>query len=518
LEKFKKGLLTFFHTYFYEALFVLIAIIAIVLQHNYLHLYPRSLHAWAQSDLYALAKGYLNNGFDLLHPEGYVYNKQFPYYWNYPYDSTITGGNLPLHQYFIALLMALFNNDGPFIFRTYVLIFSLIGFYYLLQLAKLYKINAAATIFLVSIALFSPIYFYYQASFLIVIPCIATTFMGLYYYFLHLKINQIKHWNIAVVILFLTLIVRTTYAIPLIAMLLHQLLIGFQTKKFQFKKIIVVGLMGLVWGAITMHIHQLSAQHGSYFLAQILPAENWQQFLKLLSEAINFWNWNYFSPNQVGVFVVLFTISLFFLRKKHVTNLKGMGYFVAILGIGYCMFIYAMISQFHDHDYYFLDTAYIFFILLMVASFSLIKHTNKTIQIIAVLTALLFINIFKNGTKQAVEGRYFNIHPKDIVSRTSIDYENSVAFINNLKIEASQKIGVLGFEASQLPFLFIGKKGYAINCEDEQSFNKMINWGIDYVFCSNSELQQKVQNHSFVQSRLQLIATNGKISYFKVIH
>ena len=47
---------------------ILIIGLGLLYQHNYLNEFPSHVHAWAQADRYALSLGFLENGFDLLHP------------------------------------------------------------------------------------------------------------------------------------------------------------------------------------------------------------------------------------------------------------------------------------------------------------------------------------------------------------------------------------------------------------------------------------------------------------------
>ena len=92
------------------------------LQRNYMDEYPTHIHAWAEQDHYALALGFINNGFDLFHPETMIYNKQFPGWWQEPSATTITSADFPIHEYIVALLMKLFGTTSPWVFRLWTLL------------------------------------------------------------------------------------------------------------------------------------------------------------------------------------------------------------------------------------------------------------------------------------------------------------------------------------------------------------------------------------------------------------
>lgn len=89
-----------------EIIGILIVIIALgfIFQHKYLNEFPSHIHAWAQSDRYALSLGFLDNGLDFFRPQTFVYNHQFPHNWKVPSEKTITAVDFPLHDYIPALL------------------------------------------------------------------------------------------------------------------------------------------------------------------------------------------------------------------------------------------------------------------------------------------------------------------------------------------------------------------------------------------------------------------------------
>ena len=64
----------------------IIALIFIILsglftQWSYMNEFPSFIHAWSQTDRYAIALGFVNNDLDFFHPETFIYNKQFPHKW-----------------------------------------------------------------------------------------------------------------------------------------------------------------------------------------------------------------------------------------------------------------------------------------------------------------------------------------------------------------------------------------------------------------------------------------------------
>ncbi|MFM7725091.1 MAG: hypothetical protein ACKO7B_00180, partial [Flavobacteriales bacterium] len=97
-----------------------IAVTTAILQGPYLFDFPGYIHGWAQVDRYALSMGFLRNGFDLFHPETYVYNPIYPGDFLLQSSSTISAIDFPVHDYFVALLMKISGVQSPWLFRMYV--------------------------------------------------------------------------------------------------------------------------------------------------------------------------------------------------------------------------------------------------------------------------------------------------------------------------------------------------------------------------------------------------------------
>ncbi len=51
-----------------------IIILGFIYHHKYINEFPSHIHAWAQSDRYALALGFIDNGLNFFKPQTMVYN------------------------------------------------------------------------------------------------------------------------------------------------------------------------------------------------------------------------------------------------------------------------------------------------------------------------------------------------------------------------------------------------------------------------------------------------------------
>ena len=105
---------------------IIITGLGFLYHHKYINEFPSNIHAWAQSDRYALSLGFLDNGLNIFKPQTFVYNHQFPHKWKVPSGETITAVDFPIHDYIPALLMKLTGNTSPWLFRIYILLYSIL--------------------------------------------------------------------------------------------------------------------------------------------------------------------------------------------------------------------------------------------------------------------------------------------------------------------------------------------------------------------------------------------------------
>ena len=69
-----------------------IVLLGILFQINYVNDFPSHIHAWSQSDRYALAQGFVNNDLNFFKPETFslLKNNQNLCDWKYPSEESIT--------------------------------------------------------------------------------------------------------------------------------------------------------------------------------------------------------------------------------------------------------------------------------------------------------------------------------------------------------------------------------------------------------------------------------------------
>jgi hypothetical protein len=157
-----------------------------------------------------------------------------------PADESITAVDFPVHDYIPAIFMNLSNNNSPWLFRLYILLYSFVGLFFLFRLSQLLTNDIFKSTFIILFAATSPVYVYYQSGFLPTIPSLSNAIIGIYFFTLHLKSQKNKHFNLSILFVTLAALSRTTFVIPLIAIFGFEFIRVLQRKTQIKAKIIPV--------------------------------------------------------------------------------------------------------------------------------------------------------------------------------------------------------------------------------------------------------------------------------------
>ncbi len=502
------------------AAIVVILLLGLFFHLKHLNEFPSHIHAWAQSDRYALALGFQHNGFNFFKPETLVMNHQFPDDWKTPSKESITAVDFPVHDFIVAIIMKITGSHAPWVFRLYILLYSFIGLFFLYKLAFLLTDCFYKSIFVLIFAATSPVFIYYQAGFLPTIPSLANAIIGLYFYFKYMKFEKLSAFNFSIFFLTLAALSRATFIIPLFAVLVIEFMriirkeAGFTSKVFP----VLISLSLFI--SYFFYNRWLGEKYGSIFLNHFLPAKSFQEIIYLLKITLEGMGSQYFSIFHYIIFLLLSITALFFkfFRKNNLLKSSRQLLFLALLlFIGCIIFAEMMLWQFPAHDYYFLDTFYLPVILLLILILILIPKTDsKSGRIIYVLSVLLFsIPFVINGNNTQKTRRITGIN--DRTSTTNIDYGNSKTFLDSIGIPKDSKMLVLAACSPNIPFILMDRKGYADISPAKEDIKNMLTWDYDYIVVQNDVFLTEIFSvYPEIISKITKIADNGKISVCKL--
>ena len=488
----------------------------------YLNDFPTYIHAWAQADWYSIALGFYNNGYDLFHPETLIYNKQFPDIWCTAYGDTITSADMPLHEYVAALLMALFGTTAPWVFRTWTLLCSLTGLWFLFLLCHKITQSWLKALAVVILALTSPLYAYYFANFLPSAPAVALVMAGLWAYLEYWQRGKTKYWHISIALLTLATLTRTSQAVALVAVCCFEILRVLRKETSLWEKIpsVAAGATAIV-GYLLWNAH-LRAEHGSLFLNQLMPPRHWEDVQWVWKHICDDWCYTYFGQTQqwlMAITIAGFLLTLVFHKRNNTSTLNRRPLSITFLALiwtfGELMFVVAMWRQYAFHDYYFLDSLWLpvlFWITLALKYIPL--PDNKVWQGVILLALVLISGICHNESKHTQQFRHSGY---DMAHDCYRNYLGSDCWLDELGVDREARILSVASYPQNTPFLLMGRKGYSIMWFGSDADVSVIarnarQFPLDYIVMENYLIPEHFEQYGEILRYTLPMADNGRLT------
>ncbi len=495
----------------------MICVAGFLFQFKTLNQFPKYIHSWAQCDRYALALGFIDNGGDLLHPQTYVMNNQFPGEFMVPRQTTITSVDFPIHDYVVSFVMRMAGSTEPWCFRLYVLLYSIAGLYFLYKLTALFTPNLTRGLFVVLFALSSPVFLYYQAGFLPTIPSLANAMIGLYFFVYFLKTQQRKFFYLCLLFVTLAALARLPFAILLVAIGCFEACCVLKNKRIDGYKFLGFGFSIACIVSYYIYNGYLRKQYGSLFLNYIIPATSVSDFTEFTKTALKKWSFQYFNILSYALFAVAAFGGIYntLRNRKNVTTLeKQFLFLICILFCGCGLYYVLMCYQFMNHDYYFLDTFYLPLVALFL--FFVLKWPQLSIphaKLFGALSLLVFVPVFMFSHEKLQERIDLSYTGE---SSTADNYEDADRLLDSLGIPKDAKLLVFGNEGSNNAFILLKRKGFVIIEPDSAKIATALQWPYDFIVADDEAMISKVYAHDpSIISKIRKVGGNGKISIYK---
>lgn len=502
---------------------ICILMVGLLLSWQRINEFPAYIHAWAQSDWYSLAIGFQNNGFDFLHPETLIYNKQFPDWWLTDNGSTVTSVDFPIHVYIVAVFMKIFGTTAPWVFRVWTLIISLVGMLFLYLLAQRITQSTLKSLTVTLIAVTSPLYAYYFNGFLPSTPAISLVIIGLWAYTKHMQESDLRFWHIAIAMLGLATLVRTSQAVALTAVLCFEMLRLTKSKKEYFKLRNYIQLVqkrlpsviitfSVIIGYMIWNAH-LRTENGSLFLNYLMPVRNWQDVRDVFENINELWMFRYFSRLQHWVILLSAIAGItFFIIRKNKLRRDSLLWFSAIYLFGTLLFFVVMLRQYNQHDYYFLDSFFTpILICLIIALRQLPKPEKWWSAALSLMLVIIGVFMFNNAKK----GLYYMRYEGDRSHICAENYTGSGVWLDEIGVGKDAKILTMFGYPQNTPFILMDRKGFSLMFDNERTVNSVVNFDYDYMIIENEIFIIKSTQMPDIFSRFELVASNGKLSIYK---
>ncbi|WKS96055.1 ArnT family glycosyltransferase [Riemerella columbina] len=491
--------------YYYFLLFI---ILPGLLFHGYdITQYPFGEHAWAQSDHYAVALGFLDNSFDFFHPRSFTLNHQFPPKAVVENPQGITAVDFPILHYLVALMMKLFHTDAPVVFRSVSLVWSWVGLFFLYRAIAVLKNNYAA-IFVGVLIVSQPIFVYYQSGFHVSMAAFSTVLMALSFFIYYFKGRKLKFFIIGMFFLTLAALMRFTHTIIILALLVYMAYLALMSKKYRINLLVVCASLGVVL-AYFIYNQYLQIHYGSVFLNHPIVAETWAELWANLRVIAIHYGIRFMPIFHCLVGLVLIYFYFKYGRNpqhNHLLILVGI-YFLGVLG--YTLLMSWSLSV---HNYYALDTWLPFLtmvVVLMVFSlpdFVFKKQNHKRTLLALMLGAMAYTGYLQYSN-------YSQMRETDWVIS---DFRKSKKMIDQY---AGQRYMVLSHYGYNTPL--IGTKQYAYRLQHD-NLNYTIPKEVAYHqpkvlvvhrFCFKESSPDEVQKFKAHHTK---IADNGMVSIWRL--
>lgn len=494
--------------------FLMIVVVSLVVNVRHLNEPPAYIHAWAQADHYSLALGFLHNGGDLFHPQSLIYNKQ--QFGLDKQESTVTASDFPLHHWLVAGLMRVTGSRQPWVFRGLTLAVSVLGLWSLYLLAFVLTRSRAKSLLVAMVTVTSPVFAYYGASFLPTIPALSMAMGGLLFYVLYQRDD--KKWMLYVSILLLTLamMTRTSFAVLWVAVACFHLLRMLRREvslRSTWLPFAIGAVMFAAWWLWSWYLRQ---QYGTLFLSSLLPAHSKEDAMEVWQNVHDLWRFHYFQRMQHWLYVVVAVgaVVFFFFKKKSAGDSQGklsLWWLLLIWVIGEMLFVAAMLLQFAEHDYYFLDSLFLPIIMLLVGLLGMLPNPSRRWSGVLSLVVVLTLTGFM--TDEACHMQ--NERRKDALD--ALHTAERFATANRMLEDAGYGSRELKFLTlfsypQNLPFAMMDREGYSVMWPRPQLVSWALTLDFDYVLVEDEIYRREFEEAPYILPYLQRLAGNGEIS------
>jgi len=479
--------------------------------------FPQHVHAWAEGDYYALALNFKSNGHNFFLPETYCLNPEFPSEIPLSNPRGITAVDFPLVPYITSWEMELFG-DAPWVFRLTTLLVSLVGMICLYLLAFRISKDSIVSVFASLFAFTIPVFTYYQAGFIASIPALSLCFIGIHLYIKYVSTLEFKCFTWAVAAVTLAALMRTPFGMVLAALTCVEVTKMLLKRRLEIKMFTPV-LAG--FGVVLLYFaynRYLRHVYGSVFLGNPEPATSVSDFIHYCKESYDTWFGDFLTRYHLAVFSILLVASCVVLFKKGVVFnrlQKHLALLAAFLFCGALFYAFMMAPKFVQHDYYYLDTFFLPFVLLSVFLLSVVSKarfsgTKYTLFILFSIVVVLYYNDYRIQRWRRNMG-YF-IMTEEIAKR----FEGADLYLDSLKVSRDARMLVWESASSNNPLILMQRKGYSVIYLDKQAIEESLSFPFDFLVLPESLISTHyLPVFPDFDSVFTKVGSNGKVAVYK---
>lgn len=422
------------------------------------------MHAWTQSDRYAIALMFLENGFNLFKPQTF----------NLETIEGVIATDFPIVEFFAAAIMKITGNTEPVIFRSFLLSLSIVAHLFLFRSARLLNYAIPTAVWIMVFSFTMPILLHYQAGFIPSVSGYAFFLIGLYFAIKEWKINDDSIFYWAMGFFLLAALVRKPFVLFAFA---YGVMHVFPIIKNR-KKIIGSFIAAAIFISYFIYNAYLNNKYGAALLTSVTTADGLGHWYTLILEIFKRWSKEFLSTSHYLILCSACIISLIKWRSLH-KHLMIFFSLTLLLGI---IYFNVMISQFIHHEYYFIDSLYPSVIILLLFVTSFIKPYNKYIKYL--LAVGIMISLLKYADPFLLDK--FSNKIWDRGAQVMHNYEGAEALLDSLNIPNEAKLLCIDVHSTNRPLIWSNRKGYTLrNTRKEKLREAVDKYDFDYLIVQN---------------------------------
>ena len=474
--------------------------------------FPAHIHAWTQSDRYALAVGFTENGYDFFHPA--TLNLKPRYEAAIPLEDPqgITSVDFPIIEYLAALLMGIYGQPAPWIFRTLMLLLGLSGLFFWFRFLREVGVNYGLSLSGLLLAFAAPVFTYYLNGFIPSTSALAMSLVALYLFVRYLRFEKINFLITALIFLTLAALIRKPFVMGVLGCAGVFVLIFWKEKSKL--GIVLPGLFTALAVVGFYHIYNkfLSFTYGSLFISDLMPADAFSETIQLIRMSWANWKLTYFSL-PAWIWICIAISGLVFKGFGDKTN-KVIGFSALLWLAASGLYFLAMARQFPAHDYYFLDSFFLPLLILLGLGLHWLSKIKKPFQW-GILIIAFALNGWMLKQSYAIQSERNSFKSWDRKEISRLNFEGGADLLAEASVPPDAKILVLDAYTTNIPLLLLERKGYTVINTTEENLRQAMEWDFDFIAIQNSFLASDIlRNYPEIAGRLLPIANNGRIGIY----
>jgi hypothetical protein len=474
--------------------------------------FPAHIHAWTQSDRYALAVGFMENGYDFFHPATLNLKPRYEAAIPLEVPQGITSVDFPIIEYLAALLMGIHGQPAPWIFRSLMLLLGLSGLFFWFRFLREVGVNYGLSLSGLLLAFTAPVFTYYLNGFIPSTSAVAMSFVALYLFVRYLRNEKINFLITALIFLTMAALIRKPFVMGLLAWAGAFVLIFWKEKSKL--RIVLPGFLASLAVVGFYHVYNkfLSFTYGSLFISDLMPADAVAETIQLIQISWANWKLTYFSlPAWIWIGIAI--SGLVFKGFGDKTN-KVIGFSALLWLVASGLYLLAMARQFPAHDYYFLDSFFLPLLILLGLGLCLLSKIDRPFQW-SILIIAFALNGWMLNQSYAIQSERNTFKSWDRTEITRRNFEGGAKLLAEAKVPPNAKILVLDAYTTNMPLLLLERKGYTVINTTHENLRQAMKWDFDFVAIQNSFLASDIiRNYPDITQKLQPVANNGKIGIF----